>query len=248
MIEELILKIINNDRLAISKAITLIESNARKHKTVSRELLKKLPRTPKGLKLGVTGTPGVGKSTLIEKLGICALSYVKKLAVLAIDPTSPVSKGAVLGDKTRMKQLSASDNVFVRPSPSGGSYGGLSKNTKNITRVFDAAGFDLIIIETVGIGQLEYKVTEIADITIFVIQPNLGDELQASKKGAIELADLILINKIDDFSMKTLVAIENSYKTYFSKTPIISISALFEKNIEKTWEAIEKIKSQRLKL
>ena len=185
-------------RRAMAKAITLLESTRADHRTQGDELLTALlPHTGKALRLGISGVPGVGKSTFIEALGMFLIGQGLKVAVLAIDPSSTVSGGSILGDKTRMEQLSNEQNAYIRPSPSGGTLGGVAEKTRESMLVCEAAGYDVVIVETVGVGQSETAVHGMTDMFCLLQLPNAGDDLQAIKKGVMELADLVVINKAD---------------------------------------------------
>jgi LAO/AO transport system kinase len=185
-------------RRAIAKAITLLESTRADHRAQADELLTALlPRTGKALRLGISGVPGVGKSTFIEALGLYLIAQGHRVAVLAVDPSSSVSGGSILGDKTRMERLSASESAYIRPSPSGGTLGGVAEKTREAMLVCEAAGYDVVIIETVGVGQSETAVAGMTDMFVLLQLPNAGDDLQAIKKGVMELADLVVINKAD---------------------------------------------------
>jgi LAO/AO transport system kinase len=182
----------------LSKAITLIESTREEDKLKASELIDKiLPHTGKSIRIGITGVPGVGKSTFIESFGMYLLSQGKKLAVIAVDPSSSISKGSILGDKTRMEQLSVQANAFIRPSASSGSLGGVTYKTHETILLCEAAGFDTIIIETVGVGQSETEVSHICDFFLLLMLAGAGDELQGIKRGIMELADGIVITKAD---------------------------------------------------
>ena len=185
-------------RRAMAKAITLLESSRIDHRQTADDLLTQLiPHTGKALRLGLSGVPGVGKSTLIETLGMRLIERGHKVAVLAVDPSSSVSGGSILGDKTRMASLSVHENAFIRPSPSSGTLGGVAEKTRECMMVCEAAGYDVVIVETVGVGQSETAVAGMTDMFVLMQLPNAGDDLQAIKKGVMELADLILINKAD---------------------------------------------------
>lgn len=185
-------------RRAMAKAITLLESTRPDHRLQADELLTNLlPHTGQSYRIGLSGVPGVGKSTLIESLGLMLIAQGHKVAVLAIDPSSSISGGSILGDKTRMEQLSVHPHAFIRPSPSSGTLGGVAEKTRECMLVLEAAGYDIVIVETVGVGQSETAVANMTDMFVLMQLPNAGDDLQAIKKGVMELADLVLINKAD---------------------------------------------------
>lgn len=186
------------DISVLSKAITLIESKKEEHQLVAQQLIDAvLPLSGKSIRVGITGVPGVGKSTFIESLGMYLVNAGKKVAVLAIDPSSSISKGSILGDKTRMEKLSVHPNAFIRPTASGGSLGGVTYKTRETTLLCEAAGFDTIIIETVGVGQSETEVSTICDFFLLLMLAGAGDELQGIKRGIMEMADGIAITKAD---------------------------------------------------
>jgi LAO/AO transport system kinase len=186
------------DRRALAKAITLLESTRTDHRVRADALLDALlPFAGHALRLGISGVPGVGKSTFIEALGMFLLARGHKVAVLAVDPSSGVSGGSILGDKTRMERLSVQENAYIRPSPSSGTLGGVAEKTREAMLVCEAAGYDVVIVETVGVGQSETTVAGMTDMFVLLQLPNAGDDLQAMKKGIMELADLIVINKAD---------------------------------------------------
>jgi LAO/AO transport system kinase len=186
------------DRASVARAITLVESTAPHDQAPAEELLRALiPLSGNAIRVGITGVPGAGKSTFIERFGLHRAIEGARVAVLAIDPSSPRSGGSILGDKTRMEDLSKHPNCFVRPSPSRGSLGGISQKTREVIVICEAAGFDTIIVETVGVGQSEVAVRSVTDFFILLCITGAGDELQGFKKGVIELADLILVNKAD---------------------------------------------------
>ena len=187
-----------DQRRAMAKAITLLESTRPDHRFQADELLTNLlPHTGQSFRIGLSGVPGVGKSTLIETLGLWLIEQGHKVAVLAIDPSSTVSGGSILGDKTRMEHLSVHPHAFIRPSPSSGTLGGVAEKTRECMLVLEAAGYDIVIVETVGVGQSETAVANMTDMFVLMQLPNAGDDLQAIKKGVMELADLVLINKAD---------------------------------------------------
>lgn len=200
--------ILDGDRMILSRAITLVESNARKHTDMAQEVIQTLlPKTGKSLRIGITGVPGAGKSTFIEAFGnmLCAEGY--NVAVLAVDPSSQVTKGSILGDKTRMETLTRNRNAFVRPSPAAGTLGGVTRKSRETMLLCEAAGYDVILIETVGVGQSETTVRSMVDFFMLIVLTGAGDELQGIKKGVMELADAIVVNKADgDNKPRALVA------------------------------------------
>lgn len=182
----------------MAKTITLLESTRADHRAQADELLTALlPHTGKSFRLGISGVPGVGKSTFIEALGLYLIAQGHRVAVLAVDPSSSVSGGSILGDKTRMEQLSVNERAYIRPSPSSGTLGGVAEKTREAMLVCEAAGYDVVIVETVGVGQSETTVANMTDMFVLMQLPNAGDDLQAIKKGVMELADLVVINKAD---------------------------------------------------
>jgi LAO/AO transport system kinase len=244
-------KLLSGDRRTLGKAITLIESSRDEDKIASQELLKKiLPHTGKSFRLGITGVPGVGKSTFIESFGQHLIKRNHKVAVLAIDPSSPISGGSILGDKTRMERLSQEENAFIRPSPSQGFLGGVAQKTRETILLCEAAGYDFIIIETVGVGQSEFEVSDMVDFFMILMLPNAGDELQGIKKGILELADAIIINKADGDAVnlaKQSLAQYNSALELFRhnpnwKTRTETCSALNNQNIDSIYEILNDFK------
>ena len=191
-------KVMAGDRRALARAITLIESTRPDHRRQAEALLERLlPKSGKSLRIGISGPPGVGKSTFIEAFGQYAIEQGKRLAVLAVDPSSRLSGGSILGDKTRMEELSRAPEAFIRPSPAGLTLGGVARRTREALLVCEAAGFDLIIVETVGVGQSETAVADMVDLFLLLLLPGGGDDLQGIKRGIRELADLIVVNKAD---------------------------------------------------
>jgi len=184
-------------RRAIARAISIVESDADKHASQRTDLLKALENTKRAVRVGISGAPGAGKSSLIEALGTFLIKQGHKVAVLVVDPSSPVSKGSILGDKTRMPSLSKDPRAFVRPSPSRGMLGGVAPNSENVMKVFEAAGFDIVIVETVGVGQSEVAVADLVDTFVLLVPPASGDELQGVKKGIVELAHIVVVTKHD---------------------------------------------------
>lgn len=186
------------DRRALAKAVTLLESTLKSDRSKAIDLLKLISsEKPKSLRIGVCGSPGVGKSSFIDVLGMTFIDSSHRVAVLAIDPTSPISGGSILGDKTRMERLSNSPSAYIRPSPGGGVPGGITANTHEVIQLLEYAGFDLIILETIGIGQSETDVAHLVDSVVYLHQPESGDDLQAIKKGILEVSDLFIVTKAD---------------------------------------------------
>ncbi len=191
--------VIAGNRRVLAQAITLIESTRSDHRAAASDLLERLmPHAGNSIRLGISGVPGVGKSTFIEALGNHVIDAGHRVAVLTVDPSSAISGGSILGDKTRMEQLSRRDDAFIRPSPAGTTLGGVTRRSREAMILCEAAGFDVIIVETVGVGQSETKVADMTDMFVLLLLPGAGDELQGIKRGIVELADLILINKADD--------------------------------------------------
>lgn len=234
----------------LSRAITLIESTRPQDKRLAADLIDAiLPITGKSIRIGITGVPGVGKSTFIEALGMQLLAENKKLAVLAIDPSSSISKGSILGDKTRMEQLSVQKNAFIRPSASGGSLGGVTYKTYETVLLCEAAGFDTIIIETVGVGQSETEVSHICDFFLLLMLAGAGDELQGIKRGIMELADGVVITKADGENAVKAKSARNEYAralhflpaTASGWIPEVKVSSSYDNTgIGEVWEMIEK--------
>jgi len=205
--------VLNGDIAALSRAITLVESNNDSHKKLAQEILQGVyHKTGNSFRLGITGVPGVGKSTFIESFGKTILSKDHKLAVLAIDPSSSKSKGSILGDKTRMETLASNSNVYIRPSPSSGTLGGLAKASYESMLLCEAAGFDFIIIETVGVGQSEVAVSRITDFFLLLMLAGAGDELQGIKRGIMEMADSVVITKADGNNLQKAKAAKVEYQ------------------------------------
>lgn len=239
----------NGDRTILSRAITLIESTKSSHKELAQNIIEQcLPDTGNSIRIGITGVPGVGKSTFIESLGNHILKEGNKLAVLAIDPSSTRSKGSILGDKTRMETLANNDNAFIRPSPTGGSLGGVARKTRETIYLCEAAGYDNIFIETVGVGQSETAVHSMVDFFLLLMLAGAGDELQGMKRGIMEMADAIAINKIDEASEKAVSQAVREYKNALHLYPkdksgwspeVTTCSSLTEKGIPEIWTLIQ---------
>lgn len=207
-------KLIQGDRRNLAKAITLIESSLLSDQKEAQELLQNiLPHTGKSFRLGITGVPGVGKSTFIESFGLFLIERGHKVAVLAIDPSSPKSGGSILGDKTRMEKLSNEPNAYIRPTPSAGFLGGVAQTTRESILLCEAAGFDFIIVETVGVGQSEFDVADMVDFFLVLMLPNAGDELQGIKKGILELVDALVINKADGDQIGLAIKSQAQYQS-----------------------------------
>jgi len=242
-------------RRAIAKAITLLESTRADHRAQADELLTVLlPRTGQALRLGISGVPGVGKSTFIEALGLHLIALGHRVAVLAVDPSSSVSGGSILGDKTRMERLSASEAAYIRPSPSGGTLGGVAEKTREAMLVCEAAGYDVVIVETVGVGQSETTVAGMTDMFVLLQLPNAGDDLQAIKKGVMELADLIVINKADldaAAATRARAQIVSALRLFDQQSQpqsawqpqVLQLSALTGIGIDVFWAAVQEFKT-----
>src|SRR6201987_1710489 len=235
-------------RAALARAITLIESRRADHQASARDLVQAvLPQTGKAGRAGITGSPGVGKSTTIDALGMYLIGQGHKVAVLAVDPSSARTGGSILGDKTRMAQLAASEHAFIRPSPSSGTLGGVAAKTREAMLLCEAAGFDGILVETVGIGQSETAVSDMTDFFLALMLPGAGDELQGIKKGLVELADMIAINKADGDNLKRANTAAAEYRSALHilsprsehwHPPVETYSALTGAGIAKLWEKI----------
>lgn len=239
----------DGDRRALARAITLVESTRPDHRADAEKLVAAvLAQTGRAIRVGISGPPGAGKSTFIEAFGLHLLDIGRAPAVLAVDPSSPVSGGSILGDKTRMEQLARDERAFIRPSPSGGTLGGVARRTREAALVCEAAGFDTLLIETVGVGQSETAVAEMVDLFMLLLPPAGGDELQGIKKGIVELADLVVINK-DDGDLAPAAgrtAAEYSAALHMLRPanaawhpPVLKVSALNRTGIDKVWTAIE---------
>jgi LAO/AO transport system kinase len=241
--------ILANDRLILSKAITLSESNLEKHHLLSQKILEEiLPFTGKSTRIGITGVPGVGKSTFIESFGEYIISQGHKLAVLAIDPTSQRTYGSILGDKTRMESLSKNSNAYIRPSPSSGSLGGVARKTRESIFLCEAAGYDVILIETVGVGQSETAVHSMVDFFLLLMLAGAGDELQGIKRGIMEMADLIAINKADGDNKVKSTSAQAEYKSALHLFPptksgwipdVLTCSSIENQGIQEIWGKIQ---------
>ena len=250
-------------RRALAKAITLLESTRADHRAEADELLTALlPRTGNSFRLGISGVPGVGKSTFIEVLGLYLIDQGHRVAVLTVDPSSTVSGGSILGDKTRMEKLSVHEKAYIRPSPSSGTLGGVAEKTRESMLVCEAAGYDIVIVETVGVGQSETAVANMTDMFVLMQLPNAGDDLQAIKKGVMELADLVVINKADidpDAATRAEAMIMSSLRllgmhgapgldphsgdTWHPK--VIQLSALLGQGIDNFWRVVQDFQTRQ---
>jgi LAO/AO transport system kinase len=244
------------DRVVLGKAISLIESNLPADQQEAVQLLEKISDNAGGsIRIGITGVPGVGKSTFIEAFGKFVTGQQKKIAVLTIDPSSQLTKGSILGDKTRMADLSKNPNAFIRPTASGNTLGGVSNKTREAMLLCEAAGFDVIIIETVGVGQSEVAVKSMVDFFVLLMLAGAGDELQGIKKGIMEMADAVLITKADGDNVKHATEAQAEYQHALHLLPstgstwkpkVLTCSALTNKGIAETWEMIVKYKDQAM--
>ena len=236
------------DRATLARAITLIESKRADHQNKAHQLVQELlPQTGSAIRVGITGAPGVGKSSTIDAPGTKLTGKGHKVAVLAVDPSSTRTGGSILGDKTRMARLAIDDNAFVRPSPSSGTLGGVAAKTRETMLLCEAAGFDVVLVETVGIGQSETAVADMTDFFLALMLPGAGDELQGIKKGLVELADMIAVNKADGDNVKRATTAAAEYRSALHiltprsanwTPPVLTYSALTEKGIEELWEQV----------
>jgi LAO/AO transport system kinase len=235
-------------RTVLARAITLIESRRVDHQAAARDLVQALlPDTGKAVRVGITGSPGVGKSATIDALGMFLIERGHKVAVLAVDPSSARTGGSILGDKTRMARLAASDHAYIRPSPTAGTLGGVAAKTREAMLLCEAAGFDVVLVETVGIGQSETAVSVMTDFFLALMLPGAGDELQGIKKGLVELADMIAVNKADGDNIKRANVAAAEYRSALHiltprsehwHPPVVTYSALTGSGIEALWQKI----------
>lgn len=239
--------LLQGNRRALAKAITLVESKLDTHREQAQDILEQvLPHSGNSIRIGITGVPGVGKSTFIEAFGLHLIEQGKRVAVLAVDPSSPIAGGSILGDKTRMEELSRREEAYIRPSPSEGALGGVAQKTRETMLLCEAAGYDVILVETVGVGQSEYQVAGMVDFFMVLMLPGGGDELQGIKKGIMELADALVINKADGDSEKLAVMTQRQYTsamnllrhTSFWTPRVMTCSALKMINIDAVWGMI----------
>lgn len=240
--------VLDKDRRVLSKTITLIESSRSDHKVLSRQVVDSLvPHAGKAVRLGITGVPGAGKSTFIESLGMFLIEQGLKVAVLAVDPSSSRSHGSIMADKTRMERLSIEPNAFIRPSPSGGTLGGVASKTRETMIACEASGFDVMIVETVGVGQSETTVASMVDFFLVLMISGAGDEIQGIKKGVLELADGVVVNKADGDNIEKAKQTRKEYESALHlrmpetrtwSAPVLICSALKMTGIDKIWETV----------
>lgn len=236
------------NRRDLARAITLVESSRDEDRVAAQALLAELlPFTGASLRVGISGVPGVGKSTFIEAFGMYLLERGKRVAVLAVDPSSPIHGGSILGDKTRMTELSRQENAYIRPSPTSGAIGGIAGKTRETILLCEAAGFDVILVETVGVGQSEYEVAAMVDFFVLLVVPNAGDELQGIKKGITELTDAVIVNKADGEARTQAEQTRRYYESAFQilragsqwRPRVLTCSALESTNLGAIWDLLQ---------
>lgn len=252
-VEQLATAVRGADRAAIARAITLVESRRADHREQAQQLLATLlPHTGSARRVGISGVPGVGKSTFIDQLGVNLIAEGHRVAVLAVDPSSGRTGGSILGDKTRMARLAADERAFVRPSPAAGTLGGVAKATRETMLVMEAAGYDVVLVETVGVGQSEYVVADMVDTFLFLTLARTGDQLQGMKRGILELADVIAVNKADeqheDESSRAARELAGALRLLRGtdddwQAPVITCSGLHDINLDRVWAHIERHRS-----
>ena len=248
--EKLATALRGGDRRSLARAITLIESTRSADREAAMQLMEILtPHTGRSIRIGISGVPGVGKSTFIENFGTHIIDQGHKIAVLAVDPSSAISGGSILGDKTRMETLSNQAKAYIRPSPAGGTLGGVTRHTRETICMVEAAGFDVVIVETVGVGQSEIAVAEMTDCFMLMLLPGGGDELQGIKRGIIELADLVVVNKADGELAAAADRAAGDYRNALSflhprhpdwEVPVETCSALENRGLDNIWQIIER--------
>lgn len=246
-LDALIAGVSGGDRRTLAKAITLVESLRADHQDQAQRLLEALlSRAGKAVRIGITGAPGVGKSTFIESFGRYLIASGHRIAVLAVDPSSSLSGGSILGDKTRMPTLAADSAAFIRPSPSGGALGGVARHTREAMLLCEAAGYDVVIVETVGVGQSEYTVASMVDFFLVLLLPGGGDELQGIKRGIMELADALAVNKADGDNAAAAGRTQSDYRAAVGllrahetwTPPVLAVSALEQRGMDEVWKAV----------
>ncbi|MCP4126513.1 MAG: methylmalonyl Co-A mutase-associated GTPase MeaB [Gammaproteobacteria bacterium] len=251
--ESLVAEVLAGKRRAMSRAITLVESSREDHRAEAVSMLEGLaPAAGNSIRVGISGVPGVGKSTFIEAIGNHIADQGHRVAVLAVDPSSAITGGSILGDKTRMETLSRRDDVFIRPSPTGGTLGGVTRRTRESMLICEAAGFDVVLVETVGVGQSETAVADMTDMFLLMLLPGAGDELQGIKRGIMELADTIIVNKADG---DLAVTARHSASDYLSaltllhprtrnwRVPVMTCSALEGRGVDEIWNTVEEYRT-----
>ncbi|MEZ5501963.1 MAG: methylmalonyl Co-A mutase-associated GTPase MeaB [Halioglobus sp.] len=240
--------LLGGNRRALAKAITVVESTLEAHREEAQSILEQvLPHSGNSIRIGITGVPGVGKSTFIEAFGLYLIAQGKRVAVLAVDPSSPIAGGSILGDKTRMEELSRRAEAFIRPTPAAGALGGVAQKTRETMLLCEAAGYDVVLVETVGVGQSEYQVAGMVDFFMVLMLPGGGDELQGIKKGIMELADALVINKADGDSEQLALLTQRQYTSAMSLlrhssfwTPrVMTCSALANVRIDAVWAMVQ---------
>ncbi len=248
--------VLDGDRRALARAITLVESSRQQDREAARLLLEKLvPHSGESFRIGISGVPGVGKSTFIESLGNHLIDQGHRVAVLAVDPSSAVSGGSILGDKTRMERLAQRTEAFIRPSPAGETLGGVARRTRETMLILEAAGFDIVLVETVGVGQSETAVSNMTDMFVLMLLPAGGDELQGIKRGIVELADMILVNKADGNLALTAEQSVTDYRKAMMfmhprsadwEVPVEACSAKSGEQTEHIWETMKRFRETRV--
>ncbi len=251
--ESLVTEVLAGKRRAISRAITMVESSRADHRAEAVDMLEALaPSAGNSIRIGISGVPGVGKSTFIEAIGNHIADQGHRVAVLAVDPSSAITGGSILGDKTRMETLGRREDVFIRPSPAGGTLGGVTRRTRESMLICEAAGYDVVIVETVGVGQSETAVADMTDMFLLMLLPGGGDELQGIKRGIMELADMIIVNKADGDMAATARHSASDYlsalkllhpRTRNWSVPVKTCSALENSGIEEIWQTVEEYRT-----